>query len=128
MKDKVAKVRKSTKGIPRVTDKVLAMSETDRQAWLDEACKALSPEVKAEVAARLATALTEGRKAKKVNFGTIFNGRSVAELTEAQTALTEAMKLAAVEGVKEQERIIAKAQATLDALKAAREAKTDAVA
>ena len=117
--DGVAKVRKSTKGIPRVTDKVLAMSDEDRGKWLTEKTAGLSAETVKEIAERMEKALTEGREPKKVNFGSIFKGRSVAELTEAQTALTEALKVAAVEGIVAQERIIAKANAELAALKAA---------
>lgn len=119
----VTKVRKSTKGVPRITDKVVSMSEADRGKWYDESCKALSAEVKAEVMARLVKAITEGRKPKSVNFATIFTGRSAAELMEAQTALTAALEVAAIEGITQQERIIEKANRELAALKAAAAAK-----
>jgi len=115
--------RKSTKGIPRVTDKVLAMSEEDRATWLAEKSKGLSAEVVAEIQERIATALKEGRKPKKVDFGTIFNGRSVEELTEAQSALTDALAAAAEAEEENLNRIIAEAQAQKEALVAAREAK-----
>jgi len=111
--------RKSTKGIPRVTDKVLAMSEEDRAAWL----LTVPAEHRAEVEARLETAMTEGRKPRKVDFGTVFNGRSVEELTEAQTALTNALAEAAVAEEAKLNEIIAKATAQKDALVAARESK-----
>ncbi len=122
----VAKVRKSTKGIPRVTDKVLAMNEADRAKWLDEACKALTAEQKKEVAERLATALKDGREPKKVNFSTLFKGRTLAELTDAQTALTAALADAAVAEEESLNRIIAKAEAQKAAIVAAKAAKAAA--
>ncbi len=120
MKKKDGTERKSTKGIPRVTDKVIAMSDEDRAAWL----LTVPAEHRAEVEARLTTAMTEGRKPRKIDFGTIFNGRSVEELTNAQTALTDALAIAAVAEEDKLNEIIAKATAQKDALVAAREAKT----
>jgi len=118
-KKKDGTARKSTKGIPRITDKVIAMNDEDRQAWLDT----VPAEHRAEVEARLATAMTEGRKPKKIDFGTVFNGRTVEELTNAQTALTNALAEAAVAEEAKLNDIIAQAQAQKDALVKAREAK-----
>lgn len=110
--------RKSTKGIPRVTDKVLALDEAGRKEWLAK----VPANVRAEVEKRLTEALAAGRKPKAINWKTIFQGRPVTELTEAQTELTAAMGTAAVEAEAEQEKIIAKATATLNALRAAKQA------
>lgn len=112
-------VRKSTKGIPRVTDKVIAMNDEDRAAWLAK----VPSQHKAEVEARLQAAMTEGRKPKKVDFNTIFDGRSVEELTAAQSALTNALADAAVAEEAKLNEIIAKAEQQKAALIAAREAK-----
>lgn len=122
MKKKDGTTRKSTKGIPRVTDKVLAMSEADRAAWLDK----VPAEHRVEVEARLTSALTEGRKVKKVDFSTIFNGRSVEELTSAQTSLTNALASAAEAEEENLNRIIAEATAQKEALVRAKEAKASA--
>ena len=118
-KKKDGTLRKSTKGVPRVTDKILAMNEEERAAWLET----VPAEHRAEVAARLETALTEGRKPKKVDFGTVFNGRTVEELTAAQTALTSALADAAIAEEAKLNEIIAKATAQKEALTKAREAK-----
>ena len=80
----VAKVRKSTKGMPRITDKVIAMSETDRAAWLAK----VPAEHLAGVEARLKDVLANGRtstgKGHKVDFGKLFAGRTVAEFGDLQ--------------------------------------------
>ena len=116
-------MRKSTKGIPRVTDKVLAMSDEEQAAWLAEKGASLTADQKAEVLARIETAKTEGRKPKKVDFGSIFKGRSVADLTDAKGHLTNALAAAAVEEEENLDRIIAKAELQKAALVSAREAK-----
>ena len=122
-----AKVRKSTAGIPRITNGVLAMSEADRAKWLDESCKDLTAEVKAEVAARLATVLKEGRKGKAktktVDFAAMFKGRTVKELGEAQTALSSALADAATAEEDTLNKVVAEAQQKLEAIAAARKAK-----
>jgi hypothetical protein len=109
MSDK--KVRKNTKGIPRVTDKVIAMSDADRAKWFAEKCAKLNEAQKNEVQKRLETALSEGRKPKKVNFVILFSGRTVAELKQASAALTVAMANAEKAEVETLNRIIAKAEA-----------------
>jgi hypothetical protein len=113
---KTGKVRKSTKGIPRVTDKVLAMSEADRAAWLSK----VPAEHRAEVEGRLAEALKVGRKAKAVDFSTVFNGRTVEELEAAQGFLTAAMATAAATAEAATEAAIAELKAKLDGLKTAK--------
>lgn len=118
-KDGTAK--KSTKGIPRVTAKVLEGGEA--LAKYQAAVAKLDAATQKECAERLVKAQTEGPKVKKVNFSTIFTGRSVEELTEAQTALNSALESAAIEGIKVQEMLIEKASRELAALKAAAKAK-----
>lgn len=95
------------------------MSDEDRAAWLAN----VPAQHRAEVETRLTAALTEGRKPKKVDFGTIFNGRSVEELTAAQASLTNALAEAAVAEEAKLNEIIAKAEQQKAALIAAREAK-----
>ena len=109
--------RKSTKGVPRITDKVIAMDETSRKAWLDK----VPAEHRKDVTERLEKAIANGLKPRKVNFGTIFNGRTVEELTEAQTALTAALANASVTEEAEAQAAMEKIQARLDAIKTARE-------
>lgn len=113
--------RKSTKGIPRVTDKVLAMNETERAEWLGK----VPAEHRAEIEKRLNEALKEGRKPKKIDWASTFKGRTAADLTEAQVALTAEMGVASVTAIAEQEKIVAKATATLAALRAAKSATAD---
>lgn len=122
-KDGTAK--KSTKGIPRVTDKVLAGG--DALAKYNKAVATLSPELQAECKARLATAQSEGRKAKKVDFATVFNGRTIEDLTTAKTALDIALAAAAETAEKEAEAKIAELQASIAAMKEAK-AKVGAAA
>lgn len=124
------KVHKSTKGIPRVTDKVLAMDEAGRASWLAEKGKGLSAEVIAEIKARIEKIMKGGRqgKSKKVDFAATFSGKTVEELTEAQTALTSALATAAVEAeskinaeiasLEAQKETLAKARASMAAQKA----------
>jgi len=113
----VAKVRKSTKGIPRVTNKVLAMDETARKEWLDKVPAAH----KDEVEKRLNDLLKDGRKGKtkKIDL-TIFNGRSVAELQDAQVALNAALAAASETEEAEAEAELEKLQAKLAAIKDAK--------
>ena len=112
------KVRKSTAGIPRVTNKVLAMDEAARKEWLDKVPAAH----KDEVEKRLNDALAGGRKGKtkKIDLSTIFNGRSVEELTEAQNALNTALAAAAETAEAEAEAELEKLQAKLTAIKDAK--------
>lgn len=109
-------VRKSTKGIPRVTDKVLGMDEAGRKAWLDK----VPAQFRTEVEARLTEALKVGRKVKSVDFSTVFNGRTVEELTVAKSALDAALAIAAVSAEAEAEAKIAELTASLAAMKQAR--------
>lgn len=122
------KARKSTKGVPRVTDKVVAMDEAGRKAWLSEKCANCTDAQRKEVEARLTAALTGERKVKAVNFATIFKGRTVEELTAAQTALTTALAEAAVDEENRLNAIVAKANAQIEALKAAKADKAKATA
>ena len=87
-----SKVRKNTSGIPRVTDKVLALDEAGRAAWLAEKTKGLSAAIVAEVKTRLDEALAGGRTPKKVNFKAAFMGRPYAELIQVRSDLNEAIK------------------------------------
>ena len=115
-KDGTAK--KSTKGIPRITDKVLAGGDA-LKAYQDAVAK-LSPTVQAECKARLEKAQAEGPKVKSVDFATVFNGRTIEELTVAQTALTVALATAAETAEKAAEAELAAVQAKLTAMKDAR--------
>jgi hypothetical protein len=108
--------RKSTKGIPRITDKVVAMDEAGRQAWLAK----VPAEHRKDVEARLVKAVAAGLKPRKVNFETIFAGRSVEELTAAKTHLDAALSLAAVSAETELEKEIAAKTAQLSALRSAK--------
>lgn len=117
------KVRKSTAGIPRITANVLAGG--DALAKYNEAVSKLSPELQKECNERLAKAQKEGPKARKVDFATVFNGRSVEELTTAKTALDAALKVAAAQEESKMADLIAKMEAQLKAL---RSVKTEAPA
>jgi hypothetical protein len=113
-----AKVRKSTAGIPRVTNKVLAMDEAARKEWLDKVPAAH----KGEVEKRLNDLLKDGRKGKtkKIDFTTIFNGRTVEELTEAQNALNAALAAASETEEAEAEAELEKLRAKIAAIKEAK--------
>ena len=108
--------RKSTKGIPRITDKVISMDEAGRKAWLDK----VPAEHRKDVEARLSKAIVEGVKPKAINFATAFLGRSVEELTEAQGHLNSALQLAAVTAETALEKEIAEKQAQLTAIRTAK--------
>ena len=112
--------RKSTKGIPRITDKVLALNDTERAAWLTEKCAKLNATQRKEVEGRLAEAVKVGRKAKKIDFSAVFSGRSVEELEAAQGFLTAAMATAAATAEAATEAAIAELKAKLDGLKTAK--------
>lgn len=114
------KARKNTKGIPRVTDKVLAGGEALTK--YQEAVAKLPLDLQKECNDRLTKAQAEGRKPKAVNFGTIFTGRSVEDLMKAQTALTTAMTAAAAREEQEAEEQLARITAKVAAMKAAKSA------
>jgi hypothetical protein len=113
------KVRKSTKGIPRVTNKVIGMSEADRKAWLDK----VPSEHRSEVEARLTEALKGGRKPSKIDFSTTFKGRTVEELMTAKTALDAELASAGEREEQEAQEQLNRIQAKIDAFKAAKAAK-----
>lgn len=120
---KTGKVRKNTKGIPRITSAILAMDEAGRAKWLNDLPSTLSDETKAEIKARMETALKGGTvkgKGKKVDFAALFSGKTVEELTEAQTALTAALESAETAKLNALTAIIEKADAELARLKALR--------
>ena len=121
------KARKSTKGVPRVTDKVVAMDEAGRKAWLAEKGANLTDAQRKEVEARLMAALSGERKVKAVNFATIFNGRTVEELTAAQAALTVALSTAEEAETVKLNAIVAATTAKIEAIKAAKAEKAAAV-
>ena len=104
------KVRKNTKGVPRVTAKVLALDEAGRAAWLTESTKGLSAEVVAEIKARIVAGLNGDKPPKKVNFKAAFVGRSYAELIQIRADLSEALKVAEQAEEETLNRIIAKAE------------------
>jgi hypothetical protein len=116
-KDGTAK--KSTKGIPRVTNKVLAMSDEDRKAWLAK----VPAEHRTEVETRLTEALKGGRKPSKVDFTTVFKGRSVEDLMTAKTALNAELAAASDAEEAAAEAELAKLTAKVEAIKAAKSAK-----
>lgn len=109
---------KSTKGIPRVTDKVLAGGEA--LAKYNEAVSKLPVSVQKECQERLAKAQAAGRKPKAVNFNTIFTGRSVEDLMVAKAALDAAMVAAAAAEEAEAEAQLARITAKVAAMKAAK--------
>ena len=90
--------KKSTKGVPRITDKVLAMDEAGKQAWFAEKCAALSPETQAEIQARMAAGRVAkvGKVGKVIDFTALFAGKSLAVLTVAKAALDAALADTAV--------------------------------
>jgi hypothetical protein len=109
---------KSTKGIPRVTDKVLAGGDALKK--YQDAVAKLPASVQKECNDRLAKAQAEGRKPKTVNFSTIFTGRSVEDLMVAKTALDAAMVAAAAAEEAEAEAQLARITAKVAAMKAAK--------
>ena len=70
--------KKGGKGIPRVTAKIVAMSDADRKQWV--ASLQVSTEVKKEIEERLAKALTTGPKARKINLNTLEAAMSTADI------------------------------------------------
>lgn len=85
--------KKSTKGIPRVTDKVRAMDAAGQSAWLAEVTKkfSLSATVVAEITARLNAPAKVKTTGRKVNFAKVFEGRDMDSLLVAQKALDAAI-------------------------------------
>lgn len=118
--------RKITKGIPRVTANVLAGGEA--LAKYNEAVSKLSAELQKECAERLAAAQKDGPKARKVDFATIFNGRSVEDLTTAKGALDAALKVAAEQEESKMANLIAKMEAQLKALRSVKSEKVSVTA
>ena len=85
-------VKKSTKGIPRITSKVFAMDADGKKAWFDSKCSALSPEIQAEIQARLAAGPIAKVGKKSVDFVALFAGKSLETLTLARAALDKAIE------------------------------------
>jgi len=102
--------KKSTKGIPRVTDKILAMDEAGRAAWLKEKTVGLSAEVVAEIKSRMDSALAGDRQPKKINFKAAFAGRAYAELEQIRIDLNAALVAAEQSEESRLNDIIAKAE------------------
>jgi hypothetical protein len=75
-------------GVPHITNKVIAMDEAGREAWLSKCPDA----VRDEVRARLADVLANGRsvKGKVTDYASLFNGKSYDELQKAEKFLQTA--------------------------------------
>lgn len=117
---------KGGKGIPRITNKVIAGG--DALVKFNEAVAKLTPAQQAECKARLEAAIAAG---PRVRMGSVEKLTKAVEtlkvkLADAEKALAtaqEKLALNAISGIAEQERIIEKANKVLAQLKAAREAK-----
>ena len=113
-------VRKSTKGVPRITNKVLAGGEAlDKY---NEAVGNLPASVQAECKARLEKAMKEG---PKVGTGTVAKlekkvARLTSQLADAQKALDAAVLNQGAEEEARLNAIVAKANAQIELLKAAK--------
>lgn len=111
--------KKSTAGIPRVTAKVIAMSEADRKAWLETVPAAHRD----DVAARLAKAVAEGRDSKaskgqgrKIDFDKAFARMTAADLLSLKPILEKAIdqkRDEAIAEIAEQEKALAERKAAL---------------
>ena len=90
--------RGAKKGIPHITNKVIAMDEAGREAWLAKCPDA----VRDEVRARLADVLANGRsvKGKATDYASLFNGKSYDELQTAEKFLQTAKEDAKREELK----------------------------
>ncbi len=100
-------------GVPHITARIMAMSEDQREAWIKEKCK--TPEIEAEVRARLADALKNGREhsggGKVRDYDKLFAGRPYSELVAALPLLQSAIEAAKSDEAARLETIIAKAEA-----------------
>ena len=91
--------RGAKKGVPHITAKVLNMTESEREAWLNEKCG--TPEIRKEVSDRLNDILKNGRtttsKGKVIDYASLFAGRDCDELVAAMNVLETAIENAKVE-------------------------------
>jgi hypothetical protein len=111
----MSKSKKSTAGIPRVTAKVIAMSEADRKAWLEKVPAAH----REDVAARLEKAVAAGHKptkgqGRKVDFQKAFAHLTAVDLIALRPVLEKAIEQKRDEAIAE----IAAQEAELAARKA----------
>lgn len=116
---KTGKTRKSTKGVPRVTDKIRAMDATGKAAWLAEVKGKVSATVFAEIETRLNEPKKETGtgKGRKLDFTKLFAGKDMDALLAAQTALSNEIENARLSAIEAQERILEKANKVLAQLK-----------
>ena len=91
--------RKSTKGVPRITAKVMAMKADERQAWFDKATASCTAAQKAEVKARLDAVnagtytLKQGQgQGRKVDFAKAFGRCTMADLLALRDTLKDAIE------------------------------------
>jgi hypothetical protein len=112
---KTGKTRKSTKGVPRVTDKIRAMDEAGKAAWLADVKGKVSATVYAEIETRLNAPKKEtgAGKGRKLDFTKLFADRDMDTLLAAQTALTNEIENARIAAIEAQERILEKANKEL---------------
>ena len=86
-------MKKSTKGIPRVTNKIIALDAAGQKAWLETVPAAH----RADVEARLKKAVTDGRKpgqgqGRKVDFVKAFGRCTMADLLTLRGTLNDAIE------------------------------------
>ena len=117
---KVATVKKSTKGIPRITDKVLAMDQAGKDAWFASKCSGLSAEIQAEIKARMVAGRAPKVSKKVIDFNALFAGKSLEVLTNAKSALDLALAETAVREETELNEQIAKLEQQKEALLSSR--------
>jgi len=104
---------------PRVTAKVIAMSESDRKAWLDSL--KITPEERKTIAARLEKAVKKGIKPRKVNVESLkaaLVGQPIDVLAEIQSViapLIEAGKADEIKRIREEIEAGKQKLATLEA-------------
>ena len=99
-------------GVPHITNKILAMSKENQEKWLNEKCG--TPEIRKEVAERLASIIANGRTTtatgKAIDYASLFAGRDYDELKAAMVVLETAIEASKVEAQKSLEAIIAKCE------------------
>jgi hypothetical protein len=104
--------RGAKKGVPHITNKVLAMDEAGREKWLAEKCD--TDEIRNEVRSRLAHITAHGRataaKGKTIDYASLFAGRDYDELVKVMDVLKVAIEDSKIEAQKNLEAIIAKAE------------------
>jgi hypothetical protein len=104
--------RGAKKGVPHITNKILAMDEAGREKWLTEKCE--TDEIRDEVRARLAHITAHGRatavKGKAIDYASLFAGRDYDELVKAMDILKVAIENSKLDAAKRLEEIIEKAE------------------